>query len=228
MRTITPAAGATLLFEGDSMTNFRSAPTLDTWAWCRLTGAHYGYPERVGDWVFCQRPELAWAVRNGAIAGAVMSEVLARFEQNVVPLKPALVVLTIGSNDAARGVDPAAVAASMATYCTRWAATSGGTVIHLGGVRPADAGQDPALRARTQAIMTAVAATVRAHGGMSLDVQSILYRQRAVLQKLWSGHTVFHDGTHFNPVGAEIMAGIVLRALGLIALPGVPEPQDLV
>lgn len=227
MHTFDPAPGSTILFEGDSLTNFRGGPTLDTWAWCRLTGAHYGYPERVGDWIFCQRPDLNLQVRNGAIGGAVMTDVLGRFEQNVAALKPALVVLTIGTNDTSRGIAPQAVAEAMGTYCSRLSATCGGRVIHLGGCRPLEPGQDPERRERTQAVMTAVAQTVRAHGGMSLDVMSIIARQQAVLQKLWSGHSLFHDGTHFNPVGHEIMAGIVLRALGLMALPGVAPPAEL-
>jgi len=227
VRTFPPLPGSTILFEGDSLTNFRGPPTLDTWAWCRLTGAHYGYPEKVGDWLFCQRPDLHLQVRNGAIGGSIMSEVLGRFEQNVATLKPALVILTIGTNDVARALAPESVGAAMAAYCQRLADLCGGTVIHLGGGRPAAAPSDPALRDRQAAVSAAIASAVRAHGGVSLDVMSVLVRQQEVLQRLWSGHSIFHDGTHFNPVGHELMAGIVLRALGLMELPGVTPPAEL-
>lgn len=217
-------AGATVLFEGDSITGFRGAPHFDTWAWQRLSHAHYGYPERVGDWLFCQRPELRLSVRNGAIAGSVMAEVLERFERMVAPLTPAVVVLTMGSNDTARGLEPAAVGAAMARFCERLAQLCRGRVLHLGGVHR---GYDAAHQERARPVQQALAAAVRAAGGESVDAMQVLDQRQRVLRALYDGHTVYHDGVHVNAVGAEILAGITLRALGLLEVPGA-EPLPLV
>lgn len=218
------APGSTILFEGDSITSFRSLPTLDTWAWMRITGAHYGYPERVGDWVFCNRPDLRLQVRNGAIGGAVVADVLARFDRNVAPLKPAVLVMTIGHNDCARGVSPEAFGTDLAVICSRLLELCGGRVIHLGGTADVTGsstnGFKPAERAE---LMRVARETVERHGGVALDLRGALARKAAVLHEQYAGHSVFHDGTHLNPVGHEIASTLVLRALGLIQLPGEPS-----
>jgi lysophospholipase L1-like esterase len=236
MDTIPVAAGSTLLFEGDSLTAFRVLPHLDTWAWSRLTGATYGYPERVGDWLLCNRPDLRLTLRLGAIAGSVCSDLLERFERLVVPIKPALVVMTIGANDVSRGLAPTLVADQLGEFCQRLDRLCGGRVLHLGGTWPApaatglnEAAQAAAAldRGRRLAMATALAARVRQHGGVSVDLVAVLARRLASLRALWDGHTIFHDGTHFNAVGHEIVAGVVLRALGLMTMPGEEPLQPL-
>ncbi len=219
-----PAPGSTLLFEGDSLTAFRVGPHLDTWAWSRMTGATYGYPERVGDWLFCQRPELAVSVRCGAIAGSNASDLLERFDRLVAPVKPQLVVMTIGTNDAAQLIEPETVADRVGEFCQRLERLSQGRVLHLGGSWPEGVGpaQDPGLRERRFATARAIAARLSLHGGASVDLCAVLARRQAILRKLYEGHTIFHDGTHFNAVGHEIVAGVVLRALGLMHVPGEP------
>jgi lysophospholipase L1-like esterase len=241
MDTLPVPAGSTLLFEGDSLTAFRVLPHLDTWAWSRLSGATYGYPERVGDWLFCQRPDLRLTVRCGAIAGSVISDLHERFDRLVAPIRPALVVLTIGSNDVSRGVDPGEGARQLGDYCQRLARLCSGRVLHLGGTWPlpasvagatgaaqaAAAASAAADRERRRAMFSALAAAVRGHGGVSVDLVAVLARRQAILRALYEGHTIFHDGTHFNAVGHEMVAGVVLRALGLMAMPDEEPLQPL-
>ncbi len=222
MTTLSLTAGATLLFEGDSITAFRVGPLLDTWAWMRLSGAHYGYPERVGDWLFCQRPGLRIQVRNGAIAGSASPDMLARFDAHVAPLKPSVVVMTMGPNDVSRGIAPEESARSIAEFAARLRRLCGGRVLHLGGAfSPADTPSVDAERhQRLLATWSAVRTAVADSGGISLDAYGVLARRHAALRELYSGHTIFHDGTHLNAVGHEVMAGVVLRALGLMQVPG--------
>jgi lysophospholipase L1-like esterase len=222
MTTLSLPAGSTLLFEGDSITAFRVAPLLDTWAWMRLSGAHYGYPERVGDWLFCQRPQLRLQVRDGAIAGSASPDLLARFDAHVAPLRPAVVVMTMGPNDVSRSIAPEQSARAIGEFAARLDRLCGGRVLHLGGAfSPQDTPSVDAERhQRLLATWRAVRGAVAASGGMALDAYGVLARRHAVLRELYQGHSIFHDGTHLNAVGHEIMAGIVLRALGFMEVPG--------
>lgn len=220
---MTPLPGSTILFEGDSLTGFRLKPGLDTWAWQRLTNAAEGYPERVGNWIFCQRPDLKLTVRLGAVGGSTMADVLARWPITE-ELKPGIVVMTIGTNDATRQIPPATLRDQVATYCQRLRALCGGRVLYLGNLH-ATTDNSPATTQRRIAAAghyAAVAEAVSSEGGAVADLGSVLARRSAALKALWDGHTIYHDGTHFNAVGNEIVAGVVLQALGLMTIPGEP------
>lgn len=223
-RTLSPKPASTILFEGDSLTGFRSKPCLDTWAWQRLTGAHYGYPERVGDWVFCNRPDLNLTCRNGAVGGAVMADLLERFPTVTGALKPGIVVMTIGSNDSAREVPLAGFRAQVGEFCQRLRDLCDGKVLYLGNLQPLFNASE-AVRQKRQAAQPyyrTAAEVVDAHGGLAVDLGSILVRKHEALVKLWAGHSINHDESHFNPVGYEIISGVVLQALGLMQIPGDP------
>lgn len=215
MADLRPAPGSTILFEGDSLTGFRLRPGLDTWAWQRMTGAAYGYPERVGDWIFCHRPDLRLSVRLGAVGGSIMADVLARW--NITEeLRPAIVVMTVGSNDGNRAVEPGALGRQMAEYCRRLDALCGGRVLYLAHPKP-----DPEHPAKAH--YAAAAEAVRAAGGQVVQLGPVLAARERALQAQYAGHTLYHDGNHFNAVGNEVVAGVVLQALGLMARPGAPD-----
>lgn len=225
MRTLTPAPGSTILFEGDSLTAFRVGPCLDTWAWQRLTGAHYGYPEKVGDWIFCNRPDLALTCRNGAVGGSVMADVVQRFPTVTAGVKPAIVVMTIGGNDSTRQVPLTELAQQVDDYCQRLDALCGGRVLYLGPIA-AGHGASPSgaeAKARAQPFYATVRERIERHRGLAVDLGAVLVRKSAELGRLWAGHSIYHDGGHFNQVGNEIVAGVVLRALGLMTIPGEPD-----
>ncbi len=227
-RTLPPPCASTILFEGDSLTRFQGLPSLDTWAWMRLTGAHYGYPDKVGDWIFCNRPDLNLTLRTGAVGGSILADVLSRFPTIAVAFTPAIVVMTIGYNDAARQVPLPDFREQAQEYCRRLRDLSGGKVLYLGNILPAHGAAPSAEEhaARAKPYYQAMAEVVEAHDGLAIDLGRVLVRKAATLAKLWDGHTIYHDGGHFNPVGNEIVAGVVLRALGLMATPGDPDWQD--
>lgn len=225
IKTLTPPPKSTLLFEGDSMTSLRLRPCLDTWAWQRLTNAHINYAEKVGDWIFCNRPDLGLSVRNAAVAGDTMTQVLQRFPSVVEALKPAIVVMTIGSNDAAQKIPLEPFRSQMREYCSKLSAFCGGKVLYL-GERQLCPGSPPSEEknlAVARPYCDAAFAEVEAHGGLAIDYSAILCHKEEALKRLYKDHTVFHDGIHLNAVGAEIVAGIVLRALGLMTTPGDPS-----
>lgn len=224
-RILPPQPASTMLFEGDSLTRFAGKPSIDTWAWMRLTGAHYGYPDKVGDWIFCNRPDLNLTLHTGAIGGSILADVLARFPSITQAFKPAIVVMTIGSNDSARAVPLADFRAQAVEYCQRLRDLSGGKVLYLGNMQAAH-GASPDTAKRREAARPyyqAMAEVAEAHGGLAVDVGTVLVHKAATLAKLWEGHTIYHDGGHFNQVGNEIVAGVVLRALGLMVTPGDPD-----
>lgn len=220
---LVPVRDSTILCEGDSLTAFRVKPCLDTWAWQRMTGAAYGYPERVGDWIFCNRPDLRLSVRNGAIGGSCMRDVLDRWAATE-ELKPAIVVLTIGTNDFNLQVSESQMRDQMADYCNRLDLLCGGRVIYLARCRTIHGGMPCADERERAAIGHAAAASaaVRAAHGLVVDLDQVLERRASELAALWEGHTIFHDGIHFNAVGSEIVASVVLQALGLMIVPGAP------
>jgi lysophospholipase L1-like esterase len=230
LRTLNPSPASTILFEGDSFTSFRSKPCLDTWPWQRLTGAHYGYPERVGDWIFCNRPDLNINCHNGAVGGSIVNDILIRFPTITEPLKPGIVIMTIGGSDSTRGTPLAVVRSEICEYCSRLLDLCGGKVLYLGNFLPLHDASEPMRQKREEArpYTQAIAEVVDAHGGLAVDLGTVLVRKHEALVKLWPGHSISHDGNHFNPVGYEIVTSVVLRALGLMQMPGDPcEPGPM-
>jgi hypothetical protein len=130
--------------------------------------------------------------------------------------------MTMGANDVSRQVPPAETARAIAAFAGRLDRLCGGRVLHLGGAfSPADSPNvDPELHQRLLATWRAARAAVEAAGGLAIDAYGVLARRLAILRAQYAGHTIFHDGTHLNPVGHEIMAGVALRALGLMEVRG--------
>jgi len=221
---LTPLPGSTILFEGDSLTGFRLRDPVDSWPWIRLTNAMTGYPERVGDWLFCNRPDLKITCRLGAIGGSFMSDLLNRWNQ-VELLKPAIVVMTIGSNDSTVGIDLEVFRGQIADYCARLSSLCGGRVMFLGNPTCSSASEESGTSRKKASEHYRVAAEeVMKTGGLALDIGAVLDAKQKELTEMAAIHTVFHDGGHFNAVGHEIIAGIVLRGLGLMEMPGDPHP----
>jgi lysophospholipase L1-like esterase len=223
-KPLTLNPGATLLFEGDSLTRFPGQPSFETWPWMRLTNAHYGYPEKVGDWIFCHRPDLNIACRVGAAGGSIMADVVGRLSSMTEAIKPDVVVMTIGINDANRAVPLADFRAQAEEYCRRLRDLCGGKVIYLGNASFArdESAAAVANAEKSKTYSIAMTEVVEAYGGLAVDLGAVLRSKSASLIKLYPGHTIYHDGTHFNMVGNEIAAGVVLRALGLMTTPGDP------
>jgi lysophospholipase L1-like esterase len=222
---LSPEPSSTILFEGDSLTRFAGKPNLDTWPWMRMTGADYGYPNKVGDWIFCHRPDLNITCRVGAVGGSILADVIERFPVATEAFKPGIVVMTIGTNDANRSVPLADFRVQAEAYCRRLRDLCGGKVLYLGNAAFArdESPEATTRREVSRPFALTMAEVVDAHGGLAVDLGAMLKNKLTGIRKLWSGHTIYHDGTHFNTVGNEIVAGIALRALGLMDTPGDPD-----
>src|SRR5882757_9963376 len=66
-----------------------------------------GYVRLVRDWLRASRPGVAPEIVNQGISGNKITDLQARWEEDVLALKPALVSIKIGSNDVWHGLaDP--------------------------------------------------------------------------------------------------------------------------
>ncbi|MCW8132850.1 MAG: hypothetical protein KIS92_21060, partial [Planctomycetota bacterium] len=94
--------GDTIVFEGDSLTNRRRNPAMDTWPYLELMNWKRTYADEIARLLFCWRPDLRLNFRNAGVGGSSCREVENRWEKMVRPLKPNWIVMTLGGNDAAR------------------------------------------------------------------------------------------------------------------------------
>jgi lysophospholipase L1-like esterase len=217
--------GTTILFEGDSITGMRHAGTNDNWPWLRLSGAASGYGDRVGEWIFCNRPDLRIECRLGAVGGSSMEDVISRWKL-VEDLKPALVVMTVGSNDPWKDVPLETFRKQVADYAQRLDELCLGKILYLSNPTCSFAVSEAReRRARATDYYRAAAEEVVQAGGMAVDLGATLERKAKWLYDLYPQHTIYHDGgAHFNAVGNEIIATVVLRMLGLVELPNDVDP----
>lgn len=204
-----------IVFDGDSLTNRRTPPALDTWPYLRLMGWVRTYADRVSEFLFSYVPELQLRFHNVAIGGQSCRDLSRRLETAVLPLKPAWVIMTIGGNDAHRGIPSKEFAQAMERYLQQVQATSGGRVMVLGGFRATPHGPDrPAevwqRRAEYDRILRRL---TRRYDGCWVDAGGVLFRKATALVKSCPEHTVFSDGGHLNNVGSLILATEAVRAL---------------
>lgn len=66
----------------------------------------YSYPALLSSELGEARPDIGWSVYGRGIGGEDVAETFARFDDDVLTLRPALVIWQIGSNAAMRGTDP--------------------------------------------------------------------------------------------------------------------------
>lgn len=211
-----------VVFDGDSLTNRRTPPALDTWPYLRMMGWDRTYADLVAEFLFCYFPELRLRFHNVAIGGQGCRELAARLETAVVPLKPAWVILTIGGNDAARQVPTDEFARSLEHYMQRLRQASRGRLLILGGFRPCPhAPARPAQvwkrRAAYDGILRKLA---KRYDGLWVDAGGTLFRKATALARSWPEHTVYADTGHLNAVGNRIVATEAIRAL--VACPPAP------
>ena len=154
-----------------------------------------------------------------------MEDVFSRWKF-VQELKPAVVVMTIGSNDPWKDVPLETFRQQVAEYAEKLDNLCQGKLLYLSNPTCSLASNEARERRAAAADYYRAAAeeTVRA-GGIAVDLGATLERQAKLLYDLCPQHTIFHDGgSHFNAVGNEIIATVVLRVLGLIELPGKVDP----
>ena len=209
-------AGQTLVLEGDSRTSRRVPPALATWPWLRLNNWHVTWADRFEEWIFCHRPDLRLKIHNAAVGGSAVEDLVQRYEVMVKPLQPDWVLLTIGQNDRVRGTTPAAFRAALARYAAQVRADSGGRLVVIVTHPPGRYGEPAADCADW---LAALRDAVGPQDGLCVDLTDALAERERALKALWAHHTLrTYEDEHFNAVGADVIAILVLQACGLLLL----------
>ena len=102
--------GSLVLFQGDSITDAGRSREDDS-------ALGNGYAAMAAAWFSALYPEKNVRFINRGISGQITSQMLARFTQDVVELKPQIVVIWGGTNDIARAVDPAVIQRNITAMC---------------------------------------------------------------------------------------------------------------
>jgi lysophospholipase L1-like esterase len=146
------------------------------------------------------------------ISGQTTPQMLVRFRQDVVALKPRVVVILAGTNDVAGNTGPSTIEmiednlTSMAEI-----ATANGIRVVLSSVLPVDdypwkRGLEPAPKIMSlNAWMKQYAAV---HGAVYLDFHSPMQNERHGMKR-----ELTYDGVHPNEAGYRVMAPLAERAI---------------
>jgi len=181
-----PAGAQRVVFMGNSITE----------AWARLFPAQFPGKEYIGR----------------GIGGQTTPQMLVRFRQDVVALRPKVVVILAGTNDIAGNTGPSTVEmiednlASMAEI-----AKANGIRVVLASVLPVDdypwrRGLEPAPKIiALNAWMKQYAAE---HGAVYLDFHSAMQNERHGTKA-----ELAYDGVHPNEAGYRLMATLTERAI---------------
>lgn len=213
-----PPPHATIVFEGDSQTNRRMRPSLDNWAFLRLSNWDRSYADIVAEWVFCVKPELQWHFHNAGVGGSNVRDIDARYAEMVAPWKPALIILTIGNNDPHQGVGLDEFQKHLTNYTVRAAGDFGARILYL-GLQHGDVLDRPEANDHRQpglSYQNAARDIVLANGGIFIDGGQALERKGRELRAQHPLHTIYSDGSHLNAVGIHILASEILHALGAL------------
>ncbi len=181
-----PAGDARVVFMGNSITE----------AWARLFPAHFPGKDYIGR----------------GISGQTTPQMLVRFRQDVVALKPKVVVILAGTNDIAGNTGPSTVEmiqdniASMAEL-----ARANGIRVVLASILPVDdypwkRGLDPAPK--IMAINAWMWQYAAEHGAVYLDLHSPMQNERHGMQA-----ELAYDGVHPTEAGFRLMSSLTQQAI---------------
>lgn len=206
--------GQTIVFEGDSLTNRRTPPSLDTWPLLDLFNWRVTWADEFARLLFCLRPDLNLKFHNAGVGGSIMRGMLDRFDKLVAPHKPDWLIITNGGNDSNRKIPMKQYAVECEEYVSK-AAKLGAKVAVL-TFKPC-VGMPAEKKSRYNrrfAYYKTLVGIVRKHGGLHIDVGSYLEPKARQLYAQSSFHTIYSDGGHYNAIGSLIIAGAVLKAMG--------------
>jgi lysophospholipase L1-like esterase len=210
----------TVIFDGDSLTNRRSAGNPDTWPFLRLMNWDKPWPDLVAEMLFCWRPELNLKFFNAASSGSTCRGAAERQEERVLKREPDWVILSLAGNDIRVGVPPEEFRSTMTEYARRVREEAGGRVLYFGLTEhgPGYPKTDTLEKRREYyGILREIAEGM--DGVHYADIGPSLAVKARVLKEQCELHTVYGDGSHFNAVGQMIIAGEMLRLFGIVCPP---------
>lgn len=164
---------------------------------------------------------------NRGISGQITGQMLGRFLNDVISVRPAAVVILAGTNDIARGVDIVTVESNLTAMCDL--ADHYKVKVVLSSVLPVhdyNMTVNPAFeqtKKRSPLVIRALNEWIQSfcqkRGYVYLDYFHPVLDTRANLTKEYSD-----DGLHPNSAGYRIMAPVALSAIEK-SLGGVPQPK---
>jgi len=205
-----------LVFEGDSLTRRQVPPCADTWPLSRINGWDHSYSEIVDEWLFVNLPAMRLKVRHAAIGGSTCESMTERYQTCVKPLKPDWIIITMGSNDATRGVKITTFVQTLTRYIETARQDSGARFLYAGGFLPMPGVTEEgrAKLERCQPYYKAAKQAVRSAGGIVPPMGDAMLRQAEALYATSPYHTFYADGNHLNGLGNRVLASLVVQALG--------------
>jgi hypothetical protein len=210
--------GDVIVFEGDSLTNRRMAPTYDTWPFLHLMNWQGTWADELMKLLFCWKPELNLTFHNAAVGGSNCRRVTERFEKFVFPHNPDWVLMTIGNNDPHQGVGLEEFREKMGTYVERVKRECEGRICFLIGDRPeVHAPEERIKKGLTKNVYHQVLCDLADTTSVfCIDFGRALVAKANALYKQSEAHTIYSDGGHLNQVGSIIVTGEVLKAFGIV------------
>jgi len=206
-----------VVFDGDSLTNRRSAAVPDTWPFLRLMNWDRIWPDRMAEMLFCWRPELNLSFFNGASGGSTCRGLVERLEANVLARKPGWVIASLAGNDVRVGVPADEFRQTMATYARRLTAEASAEVLFVGfSEHGGDYPKAETLEARRAFYGILDEIATETAGVHYADIGPALAAKANALRAQSEYHTLYADGGHFNAIGHLVVAGEILRLFGVV------------
>lgn len=180
----------------------------------------HSYPARLAEELRRRWPRLAVTVVNKGVGGEQAAQMLARFERDVLPYRPQLVIWQTGSNQVLRGGDVDAYARTVREGIGRLKAARIDVVL-----------MDPQFAPRVLARPTH-AVIVDSIGAMANDTKVALFRRFAVMRHwISSGQyrvedVVARDGLHMNDASYGCIARLLADSLATAARAAAPPGED--
>jgi acyl-CoA thioesterase-1 len=170
------------------------------------SSAAHTYPALLADDMRRRWPQLAVTVINKGVSGEIASQMLARFEGDVLPYHPQLIIWQTGTNQALRTGDIGGYVDTIREGISRLKATSADVVL-----------MDPQFAPRV--IVDSISAV--AH-----DMNVAVFRRFAVMRHLISSgqykmeDLISSDGLHMNDVSYSCIAHLLADSIAAAATPG--------
>jgi lysophospholipase L1-like esterase len=208
-----------IVFDGDSLSNRRSAGNPDTWPFLRLMNWDKPWPDMLAEMLFCWCPELNLKFFNAASGGSTCRGMAERFEERVLSRQPDWTIASVAGNDVRVGIPADEYRDVMTTYARRLTEEVGGQVLYFGLSEcgpdyPERKVQSMDGRKTMYAVLEEIAAGM--DGVHYVDIGPSVAAKAKVLKTQSELHTIYGDGGHFNAVGNMIVAGEILRVFGII------------
>ncbi|NRA37204.1 MAG: hypothetical protein HRU15_03630 [Planctomycetes bacterium] len=207
-----------IAFDGDSLTALRKRECQDQWPWLRISASHRSWADVFSELVFSWRPELNLSFRTVAIGGSTCRDVLNRFEANIVPIRPAWTFMTMGPNDCNQEIPLEEYKEKLSEYAQGLSAWGGKLILFV------DRSEAPNATPWNDKIKNNLQGYYDTMKSLSLEVDNIqcispfagLKEKAEALYEQYAGHNIYSDGNHYSHLGAIVLAGEVLKEVGIV------------